>query len=500
MPSTSDLPSHRDRRPQGATLGLFSAALTLLTVFAIGITRPALWADELATEGAARLSLPALSMLVRNIDMVLAPYYILMHAWTTVFGHSELALRAPSVIAMTGAGVLTVDMARRLHGARGAVLALIVFVCVPATSRYGQEARPYAAGCFLVAMAMWCLVVDRNNARVSSSRRYGAAAAVLAAGLMQPAYLLATPGLFAIGYPNDSRARLKWGLLLGTASLPGCLLYLWSAQGDTSIWAWVALVTPTSLAYRLTSVVGSDQAGGAAFLTLAAGGIRARGTHRGLALIGIAPIVVLLLAGTQLHVYVARLLTFTLPALVLLAVATLLALRTPGLVATLSLLAVCNMHAQLDMRRGDGHGQDSRLTQQTIGLLSRPGDVVVYGELPRSINWSPRDMVTFYVPRQSTPPDALALAPQRTDGRFMAPEAPDVSARLSRSERVWVVRADAPTDPRAGLGAKSEWLKDHTRVDRIWRGREITIALMRVDESGPGSRGAGPHPDVRPAR
>ncbi len=57
------------------------AALTLV-LSAYQLTRPALWADELATWGAVRLRWGALFRLLGNVDAVVGPYYALMKAWT----------------------------------------------------------------------------------------------------------------------------------------------------------------------------------------------------------------------------------------------------------------------------------------------------------------------------------------------------------------------------------------------------------------------------------
>ena len=75
-------------------------AVLALVLSAYQITRPALWADELATWGAVRLSWGALFRLLGNVDAVVGPYYALMKLWTGVAGTSTLALRLPSLLVM----------------------------------------------------------------------------------------------------------------------------------------------------------------------------------------------------------------------------------------------------------------------------------------------------------------------------------------------------------------------------------------------------------------
>lgn len=76
---------------------------------AVALRRPGLWTDELATWGMATTPWQEFWPVLRYVDGVLAPYYVLMHAWVSVFGDSDIALRAPSLLAMAAsAGVIGV--------------------------------------------------------------------------------------------------------------------------------------------------------------------------------------------------------------------------------------------------------------------------------------------------------------------------------------------------------------------------------------------------------
>ena len=79
--------------------GWWWPALLVLGLGAWGLGRPGAWTDEMATWGAARLSLSELFTLSRTIDTVMAPYYAAMHVWSRVVGTSDIALRLPSVLA-----------------------------------------------------------------------------------------------------------------------------------------------------------------------------------------------------------------------------------------------------------------------------------------------------------------------------------------------------------------------------------------------------------------
>src|SRR5207247_125905 len=100
--------------------------------------------DEVATRWAALLPLRELAHLLSNVDAVHGLYYLLMHGWAAV-GSSPVALRIPSVIAMTAAAVLTVIIGRRLTGSAWAGLfAGLITVLTPRTPFSAQTARSYA--------------------------------------------------------------------------------------------------------------------------------------------------------------------------------------------------------------------------------------------------------------------------------------------------------------------------------------------------------------------
>ena len=163
--------------PVWAVPGLVTLAITLV---GLGHAQP--WRDELATWSAATRPLPDLVRLARTIDAATGPYYLLMHGWTAVAGTSPTALRLPSALAMAAAAALTARLGARLAGDRAGLLAGLLFAVLPATSRYGQEARPYALATLLAVLATLLLV---DALRRPSRRRWaGYAVAVAPLGLL----------------------------------------------------------------------------------------------------------------------------------------------------------------------------------------------------------------------------------------------------------------------------------------------------------------------------
>jgi mannosyltransferase len=132
-----------------------------------GLTRDnSMGNDEIASRWAALLSLRELAHLLRHVDAVHGLYYLLMHGWVVV-GSSPVALRFPSVIAMTiGAGLIAL-LARRLTGSSvAALLAGLVMALTPTISFYAQTARSYAMVYACVAGATLALLhaLERRTA------------------------------------------------------------------------------------------------------------------------------------------------------------------------------------------------------------------------------------------------------------------------------------------------------------------------------------------------
>lgn len=132
-------------RRAGSTAALIAGPFVVtLTVMLSGIGERQLWRDEDATWWAASLPLGDLRKLVETVDVVLLPYYVLMHGWMALFGDSAAAMRVPSALFMAVAAALITLIGRRLFDAPTGLVAGLLLPAVPVISRYGQEARPYA--------------------------------------------------------------------------------------------------------------------------------------------------------------------------------------------------------------------------------------------------------------------------------------------------------------------------------------------------------------------
>jgi len=88
--------------------------------------------------------------------------YILL-AFTKVFGTSEAALRAPSLLAMLGAVWLMYRVVRELFERDVAVLSTIIFCIHPIIVMASVNVRPYAFGALTITGALYTLLRLRHN-------------------------------------------------------------------------------------------------------------------------------------------------------------------------------------------------------------------------------------------------------------------------------------------------------------------------------------------------
>ncbi len=145
------------------TLVIPAAAALLFGGYQLG--KLSLWRDEAYSVDAAHRSFGQIFALLRHTDAVNGTYYLFMHAVITLLGTSATAIRLPSLLATAVAAAMTAALGRllarmaslpapRLTG----LLAGLLFVAVPQTTRYAQDARAYAIVTMLVTIATYLLV------------------------------------------------------------------------------------------------------------------------------------------------------------------------------------------------------------------------------------------------------------------------------------------------------------------------------------------------------
>ncbi|MEO3928551.1 glycosyltransferase family 39 protein [Micromonosporaceae bacterium B7E4] len=453
-------------------------ALLMAAIGGAGVHRPGLWADELATWAAVAGPWSRTAVGLGYADMVIAPYYLLMNGWVELFGTSDVALRAPSVIAMALAASFVGGIGARLGGARAGLLAGVLFAVLPSTSRHAQEARVYALVVLAAAVATYLLV--RIPERPTRWRFAGYAGAVALTGLFHAVALL----VLAVhgGYLLIRHRELvpRW-LVAATAGLVPVLPLLVLGAGQTQQIEWIG-----DFGLRPLGIL-TEAFGGAA---LAAGfGLAAAWSrplrHPGALYVAwaLAPLALLLAVSQVLPLMVFRYLLFTMPAWALLAGAALARPRAVWAALAVSALAALSVPAQLDLRSPGGHDETATRQMATvIGQDYRPGDGIAYAVADadtRCCSWVARDAIEHYLPADRRPRDVFLQRPPRTGGYFLAGECDALESCLGSTPRLWIVRLGDHADPLRGLGAGKEALvRDRYAAPRVWRPSGFTVALV----------------------
>lgn len=149
-----------------------------------------LWFDEIYSVLLAEHSWREIISLTAE-DVHPPLYYLLLKAWMSLFGDSDLAIRSLSAVflglSVAGAGLL----ARRLFGAKTALLMLPFVVFAPFLLRYGFEVRMYSFVSFIGVASSYVLVrlVDENNK--TNRRRLAVAYSLLVLAGMYSLYFMA---------------------------------------------------------------------------------------------------------------------------------------------------------------------------------------------------------------------------------------------------------------------------------------------------------------------
>ena len=146
-------PSWIERYPRWLTVGGTVAVLTLLSAFLRSrYLTGQFWMDEALSVGISSHSLTAIPGVLRH-DGSPPLYYLLLHVWMSVFGSSETATHALSLIF----GILTVPVgawvAWSLFGVRAALIAAVLFALNPFLTAYSQETRMYTLMALLGLLA-----------------------------------------------------------------------------------------------------------------------------------------------------------------------------------------------------------------------------------------------------------------------------------------------------------------------------------------------------------
>ena len=449
-----DTASAGGSRPLATVAAVLTAVLASLGFGLYDLGHRQLWQDESASWWAATLSWPDFVRLMQHIDVVLAPYYLLLHFWTEGFGTSPAALRMPSVIATAATAGLLVLLGRRLFGTPQGLVAALLYAAVPATTRYAQEARPYAFA-VLAAVAATLLLL-RALERSSGGRWISYGLMVTCMGLthlVTLTVLLSHAIVVTVHARREKRSSAQWwlGAFYGVLLLIPILAQgqLESAQVSWISTSWSALPDfPDQLFLSHWAAIG--------VMAAAVVGLLFQRKQAALLLCwAVAPPVLLFATRNQLDLFLARYMLFTIPAWTLLASAglcTLAARLTPvrgrafvqtvlGVLAAAGLVLgtlpdLTVVHANPLAGQPDFQSAGAFIAQR-----EQPGDGIAVG------GYSTQPLrLTDYMLRKGTVPDPVFLSrtPQQA-GTYTGQPCPDPSQCARSTDRIWLVTT-TPTD------------------------------------------------------
>jgi mannosyltransferase len=478
------------RRALPSWLVIAVPALFTFVFSGLDIGSPSLWRDEAYTKDAISRSLGHLFAMLNHMDAVHGAYYVILHFFSEVFGTSEVALRFPSLCAMTVAAAFTAAVGRRATKMVGGpwpdatgLIAGLVFATAPYMTYYAQMARPYAFVTMCATIASYLLL----RAVSDGGRRWwiGYVVAVACTGLFNtfgllilPAHALTvlaiTPGAGSKAVSSKAgpwlrRVALPW-LIAGVAATAVLVPLLLISFREREQIAWLSKPDLTTVKTLVTDFAGSRLLV-LPIALLALGGVIAgvidgRARQRpdqalspaALALPWlVVPPVVLLAVSMVKPVYDGRYVEFCLPALALLVAAGIVGLvrvvdrtrpagglgglgRTASswlpagvVMAVLALLLISPQHA---IRQSSARPDNLRLASAIVAKYEQPGDVVFY---------MPNDMhvlgTGYPAPFEKLRDIALAQTPLQSatlTGTELTNPA-ELASRFTDVRRVWMV-------------------------------------------------------------
>lgn len=227
------------RRP--FVIGAVPAAVLLaLGLYQLSRDQP-FWYDEAYSAVAARTPLAQLFSAVWHrtglVSYLLdvppsfnAPFYVLLHLWSSVAGTSAFALRLPTVVCAAGAVAVLAELTRRLAGPGAGLLAGLLCATGPLYVDQAVQARDYGPALLaLLLCVLWFqgwLGTGRGSGRVAIA----AGVAALLHWFTLPVILgLAVAGLLVRG----GRAGRRLAVALAVAVVPAVALLLWSLAGGS---------------------------------------------------------------------------------------------------------------------------------------------------------------------------------------------------------------------------------------------------------------------------
>lgn len=231
-------------RGERVRVGLVVAAAAAACAAVVPGLTHGFWRDEAATATVAIRSWSDLFRLLPKAEGGFAGYEVFIHAWVAVFGAGEGWLRVPSLlgvfVAIVASGLLAGRLGVRWAGPITAVLLALHPTFVPF---YGVEARGYALGSGLVAVA----ALAARRAADGERRFVGPTFCLAATAAITMHFLIVLPvaaiSLWILASARADRRRIVWLVPPGIAAAG---MYALTSRA-TVLQSWIAKPGPKEI-------------------------------------------------------------------------------------------------------------------------------------------------------------------------------------------------------------------------------------------------------------
>lgn len=206
-----------------------------LALRVVGLTSQSLWRDEVDTLMFAARPLSQALQMFRQPGQNGPLFFLALHPWLRLAGHSEFALRFPSTLTSVLAVPACYVLISRLAGHKPAALSALLLAVAPYSIWYGQEAKMYALLTLLAPASLWLTVEAARR-----GRWWRWTLLYLTTTLMIYTHLLAVlivpvQILWLLILPTAGRPGRRWQM--GAAYLAAlCLPYLPLAIWQADMW------------------------------------------------------------------------------------------------------------------------------------------------------------------------------------------------------------------------------------------------------------------------
>ena len=327
-------------------------------------------------------------------DPAMPLYYLILRGWIDLFGETESALRALSVIFAVGTIPVVYMLGRKLLGPTEGIIAIGLISVNAFFIKYSQEARGYTLALMLCAFASYLFIGCVQHRRRRFWVAYGVVGTLATLAHAFSIFVLLGHVVSLAFLPSDAKPKRRIALgyaLVGLLVSPLVLLLAREAlQGGASTFVWIPEPNLLWVIAQSKELIGTQSRalaisyGFLACLGLGTVVSAARGRdewtrwrHVYIVLIGLGPFLATLLLSLAIPMFVSRYLIVMLPGLTLLAIAGISALPWRAVRITIAVVVV-TMATRGIVHYYSVEKEDWRTATSELLARAEPGDGVMF--------------------------------------------------------------------------------------------------------------------------